>query len=112
MIVAAAVALLLSLYLATVLLSNTLLNKIAKASMGITLILSFAMLMAALGYVKIDQTVQEIAILFAVASFVFVGTMLNTHGRLLLITSKLMCFTVSALFVFNVLLVRGLVSMA
>lgn len=112
MIVAATVALLLSLYLAAVLLSSTLLNKIAKASMGITLILSFALLMAALGYVKIDQSVQEIAILFAVVSFLFVGTMLNTHGRFLLITSKMMCFTVAALFVFNVLLERGLVQMA
>lgn len=112
MIVAAATTSLLSMYLGFKLLSGTTLNKIAKTSMWVTFILVFALLMVALGYMRVDQLVQDVAVGISVAALLFVGTMLNTHGFFSLIVCKSLCFCCAALLVFYTLTAHGLVSMA
>jgi hypothetical protein len=112
MIVAASVTSLLSMYLGIVLRSGTVLNKVAKSSMWVTFIIAFALLMVALGYMRADQLVQDVAVGISCASLLFVGTLLNTKGILLLIIAKMMCFTVTALLVFNTLLAHGVVQLA
>ena len=112
MIVAASVTSLLSLFLAHSLSSKSLLNKIAKASMVVTLILSLALLSTALGYLKLAEVVNLVAIVASVVSLIFVGTMLNTHGVFILIVCKSLCWCCASLLVFYTLASYGLVTIA
>lgn len=58
-----------------------------------------------------EQLVVDVAIGVSVASMLMVGTLINTAGNLWLIISRLMCFTMSAMYVFNALIMHGVVTL-
>lgn len=103
---------LLSAFLSYTLASTSTFNRMMKTSMAVTSFSALLMLSGCLGYLKIDPMVQDVLIGVSVLSLLVVGTMINTHGFLLLILTKGFCFTLSALYIFNMLLVHGYIVLA
>jgi hypothetical protein len=110
MIATISITLIVSMIMAHIISTKSTLNRIAKASMAMTLVFSVVLLAEITGYLMVHETVRLMIVALSVFSLTFVGTMLNTSQVGFLKLMKNLCWASASVLVFYTLVRQGMIS--